>query len=556
MKVYVDGAEVRLAKRNYVGQGGEGAVYSKGTTAYKIYSDPRKMIPVGKIGELSAIQDNRIVRPLAVVKNRKGTPVGYTMQYCRTAYTLCQLFPRAFRDREGLDFQAVQHLVREMQEGIEGVHAARVLIVDLNEMNFLVTKDFGQLYFIDVDSYQTKSFPATALMESVRDRHMKGPRAFSRLTDWFAFAIVSFQLWCGIHPYKGKHKLKGLDARMRANVSVFSSEVKVPKVAYPVDVIPQQYRDWYRAVLADGKRAAPPTEIGAVVMLVPDVKAITGTDLLDITEVLRGAAPIRGYWSSGQHYAVMSDTVLLDGRRRPGPRDVAAVAYSAMRSKAVAVHRGVQLQNLTDQQPIPFQLEPDALMAYDGRVYLKVRDGVHELLLTEVGTQVVASTRLACSVLEKATQLYPGVVLQNLLGTAHVSVFPASGQTYQSQVKELQGYRVVDARYDRRVLMVVGEKSGQYDRLVFRFDEQHQSYDVRIVEDVTPTGLNFVVLDSGVAVCLNEDEKLEVFQRSLAANRIKIVGDPVLGNMTLVRHLGQLGFYRGNGLYRMSLKGS
>ena len=64
------------------------------------------------------------------------------------------------------------------------------------------------------------------------------------------------------------------------------------------------------------------------------------------------------------------------------------------------------------------------------------------------------------------------MVYQNLLGEAHVSMFPVSGTTMQSMVPELNGYQVIDARYDRGVLMVVGARDGRYDRMVFRFDER------------------------------------------------------------------------------------
>ena len=562
MQVYVDGGGVRLDKRHYIGQGGEGAVYARGSTAYKIYTDVKKMIPVGKISELATIQDQRIIRPLKVITNKRGKPIGYTMTYVKAAYTLCQLFPRVFRDREGLDIQAVVHLVREMQEGVNNIHTAGVLVVDLNEMNFLVSKNFDDLFFIDADSYQTKSFKATALMESIRDRHTG---VFSRLTDWFAFGIVSFQLFCGIHPYKGKHKsLKGLDARMRANVSVFDASVRVPKAAYPVDVIPTLYRDWYQAVFADGKRVAPPTQTGAVVVVVPDLRTIIGTQLLDIVEVAvygHDSFTVQNVWGFGQHVtAIAGSFVWLNGHLVPDTgMNVEAVVYSPRRNKAVSVGKtsvgDVLLYNLTDRVMIAFSLRPSDMMAYAGRLYLKVRDNIHELILTDTGAQVIATTRLAATVMENATQLFPGVVLQNMLGAVHASLFPKSGTTMQVALKELDAYRVVEAKYDRGVLMVVGEKQGQYDRLVFRFDTTHKQYDLRIVEDITPTGLNFVTLDSGVVVCMNEDEQLEMFRSEKDHAKLSYLKDPVLGgDMRLARVAGQLHFYRGNKLYSIRMK--
>ena len=173
-KYYVQGrGEIHLSKADFKAQGGEGAVYVKGSTAYKIYADPRRMVPKAKILELSVLTHSNIIRPMEVLLDQSSNPVGYSMRYVDKAFALCQIFPKAFRQRKNLTPEMVLRLVQKLQEGVRHVHAKGILIVDLNEMNFLVSEYFSELFFIDVDSYQTPSFPATVLMESVRDRHAK-----------------------------------------------------------------------------------------------------------------------------------------------------------------------------------------------------------------------------------------------------------------------------------------------------------------------------------------------------------------------------------------------
>ena len=46
---------VSLSNNDFLAKGGEGEVYVKGSTAYKIYTDKSKMIPAGKIQELSSL---------------------------------------------------------------------------------------------------------------------------------------------------------------------------------------------------------------------------------------------------------------------------------------------------------------------------------------------------------------------------------------------------------------------------------------------------------------------------------------------------------------------
>jgi hypothetical protein len=171
-------------------------------------------------------------------------------------------------------------LVKKFQDGIQCVHSKDILIVDVNEYNFIVNSSFDEIFFIDCDSYQTPSFPATAIMESIRDRHSK---TFSKETDWYSWGILVFQMQIGIHPYKAKHpKYKTLDEKMIHNISVFNKDVSVPAVCYPLTVIPENYRNWYKAIFEDGKRIAPPDTMIAVVPIQTYVKDIIHSNYFDI----------------------------------------------------------------------------------------------------------------------------------------------------------------------------------------------------------------------------------------------------------------------------------
>jgi hypothetical protein len=194
-------------------------------------------------------------------------------------------------------------------------------------------------------------------------------------------------------------------------------------------------------------------------------------------------------------------------------------------------------------------------MSYGGRIYVRSRDRILEIVLTDAGQTIVASTRVAADVLEHATRLYDGVVLQNLLGTAFASVFPRSGATYQVRMPEINGYKIVDARYDHRVLMILGaKKGGQYDRLTFRFNEDHSAYQALApVQDVTLAGLNFIVLDNGTCIHLTEDERLEV--SALGSTKVREIKSSILGNdMRLVHYGGRVAFVRGERVYRMAMR--
>lgn len=562
MKVQVKGgAAVTLTKSDFLAQGGEGAVYVKGQTAFKIYLDPKKMIPEGKIAELSAIADDNVIRPKDVVLDAKGEKVGYTMRFAPKTYALCQLFPRTFREREGVEPQHMVKLVQNMRERVAGVHRSGVLIVDLNEMNVLVSEDFSDTFWIDADSYQTRSYPATAIMPSVRDWTVQG-HDFTENSDWFSFACVAFQLFVGIHPYKGKHpSVKGLDARMQQGISVFNAEVGLPRVCYPFDVIPQAYYDWFKAVLEDGKRVAPPVDMqGATVVLAPSMRVVIGGAHLEFKEirVSPGSGPI--YQVRGNVIRRGNETFFgnfhnqeLDGVGRIEIGEDPRSSTPVVGYLKDGVLKLATVQGLTVQQSV--ELPADEVSSYDGRMYARVGERVMELKFSKVGNRVMVSSQVAANVMPLSTKLFSGCAIQSVGGTPFVSLFPKSGMHRQIKVPELVGYKVIEAKYDLGVMMVLAANTanGRYDRLVFRFADEE--YDLRIVEDVGAVGINFVTLDSGVCVCLTEAEELEVFSSRPGSKGMRVVQDDDLGaDLTLVKRHGKVACFKGDTFYSMQMK--
>lgn len=567
MKLTIQGqGDVNLTQRDFVAAGGHGTVYSQGDTAFKVYHDVSGMMPVGKIQELAALPVPPFSRPEHLLLDTKGKPAGYTTRFVRDAYILCQLFPRSFRDREGLTHDKAFKLVEFMREGFDVAHRVGILLIDPNEMNFLVDPKFTHITFVDTDSYQTKSYPATAIMESIRDRHMPHPRAFDEGTDWFSFAVTSFQLLVGIHPYKGKHPtFKGFNERMLANVSVFNKDVGVPAVAYPLDVIPKTWRGWYEAVLERGERSAPPGGHVTVAVIRPVVQAVLGSINLVLDELGQYDGTVTGVWACGHRLVVATDKGLwVDDRRVSNWLDTTTVAFSPKMSTPVAVRHPEDTPEMFDcatKTQVTFGLNAQRVVGYDGRVYLKVGDKIMEVVLTDIGPKVVASTRLAASVLPNASLLFPGGVVQNMLGNTFVSLFPQAGQTFQVRIPDLDAYRVIDARYDAGakggVLMVVGRTpKGIFDRLVFRFDGMFQTYDVRKVEDIgTPQGLNFVVTDAGMCICMDEDDKLELTSVNMGSSSVKTITDKMLGgDLRLFKRGGQVFMSRGDKVFSMRMR--
>lgn len=553
--------EIRLSQTDFKAQGGEGAIYVKGSTAYKIYADPGRAIPQAKILELAALSRPNIIRPRDVLLDGQSRPVGYSMRAVGPSYALCQLFPKAFRQRNNLSPETTLRLVRKLQEGVRHVHAKGILLVDLNEMNFLVAEDFGEVYFIDVDSYQTASFPATVLMESVRDRHAQ---SFTALSDWFSFAVVSFQMFVGIHPFKGSYppfqnssdKESTLDARMRANVSVLRSGVSVPASCLPFNVIPPAYLDWYRAVFEEGKRLAPPEGAQpALTMTAPPARSRVESGHFEVTEVQEYPGDI--IWHDGD-ITVTDGSVFFGGREYPKPRPDVKVATTPRLGHVVAAfmsEAGPRFRDLTAGREISLDIAGEELALHGGQFYVKQGENIFAVELLELHRSTLVGLKPVANVMMNSTRLFEGVAIQNLLGAYYAALLPSPGVCRQVRLRELDGYRVLEARLCRNVLVVVGVKGGRYDKLIFRFADDFGGYDLRLVPDVSSTNINLTVLDSGVVLQMTDDDSLEIFPRLKNSPGIKIIRDPFLRSDARLFHVGaQALVARGGKLYRIKMR--
>jgi hypothetical protein len=564
MKVTIKGkGKVTLTQQDFVAEGGQGKVFARGGTAFKVYHDPANMMPEGKILELSKLPVPLFSRPHDLLLDKRSKVIGYTTKFVQDAYVLCQLFPRSFRDREGLTHQHTLSLAEKMRDGIGVAHKAGIILVDPNEMNFLVGRKFKTLTFIDTDSYQTKSYPATAIMASIRDPHMTG-LAFNEGTDWYSFACVAFQLLTGIHPYKGKHPtIKGFQNRMKANVSVFNPAVSVPKSVYDFGVIPADWRAWFEAVLDRGERIAPPGGTLTVAFIKPVVSAISGSDNIILEEIGMYDGTVTGVWGNGQHLVVSTNKGLwVNGQKSSGHGDVVAVGFSPAMGVPVGVRHPddvPELFNTVTRQPVSFGLNAQRVAGTNGRVFIKNRDKVLDVVISDVGGGVVASTRKVVSVLPNASLLFPGGVAQNMLGSAFINLF-SGGASHQVRIPELDEYRILGGQYDEGVkggvLMIIGVKGGKTDRLAFRFDDTFSSYDMRTVADVQSGDLNFVVTDKGICILLDADHDcLELSSVRKGSTAVKTITDKAIGgDMRLFKRGAQVLVAQGNRVFTMTMK--
>lgn len=552
-EVFLNNKRILLEERDFVAEGGEGRIYGKGDCVFKLYADKTRTISRAKVDELSVLDHPAILRPLDMLFDKCGSPIGFTMQWQRNTVPICKLFTNDFRNRNNMGNAEVAELVENMFRIFELIHRKGCLVVDANEMNFLV--DGARLvspYFIDVDSYQTPRFPATAIMDSIRDY---SAAAFSEMSDWFAFAIVATQLFIGIHPYKGTHPAYGkgeLKRRMQDNVSVFNKDVRLPAAVRDFTVIPHAYRDWLERVLEKGERLAPPSNAGAINLVMPVVKVMAMARF--VIELVR-EFPSR-IITMDEDFVICGDTIYnMSGSalgkaasgteiiRTPGGRHI--MAWSRDGVLALASVSGGSLA--IDVAARALMVCGDMLVAIGG-------EHAVVLGLEEFGDRVIPCIKGQWDVLPNATLVLDGLLYQDVLGTSWLNIFytTLSGKAacLFRHFKELDDYRVLEARYRNRVAMVLGERSGQYDLITYKFTADFTEASCTVESDVPYHVPNFVVLDNGTAIQITGDDELLLFSNDPRRREVKAVRESGISmEMRLCLANGRVCFAVGSKVY-------
>ena len=538
MKVRVEGGRtLTLRTREFVAEGGEGKVWARKGVAYKVYADPARVLPESKIAALRTINSADVVTPdRRLLDPETGAPIGYTMRHVAGAWALGQLFARSFCDRHGFGPTDAQAVVGSMREAIAAVHQAGVLVVDLSDVNVLVDPGDRRPSFIDTDSWQTPGHPATAVTPAICDP-LAARRGFSEDSDWFSFAVLSFQLLVGIHPFRGKHpRVKGLADRMEAGLSVLDPDVSLPSACRPLSVIPPAYRAWFAALFVDGRREPPPSSVHATTgFVLPPIRPMASpasSSLIieprgDAAGVIRQVIPGDGnvdLWlltAAGVQRGV--DGPLVHGPVDPRTRAALGRDPSSGAWLLATVDPDGHVSLASDRalRPDRLELSVQQLCATpDGRIVALAGGSLVELTAFPAGPHALRIVpRTIAAVLPHATVLASGVAIQNVLGRARVSLLSAPGVAPQLAVPALDGLPILDARYERGVLVVVARTSdGGLSRVILRCDAQGRRAETRV--ETLPTdreaesnGVDLVVTDAGIAVHRPEPGTLQVFER-------------------------------------------
>lgn len=526
-----------LKPTDHVASGGEGAVYRKGGRVFKLYLSPERAIASGmeeKIKLLSAIRHPNIVAPQSAIFDPAGSFIGYMMPFC-DGMPLTKTFTNTWRDQNGFGVSESASLAENMRLAVGEVHRMKALMVDANEMNYLV--EGVQPRLIDVDSWQIGRFKATAMMPSIRDYSQS---QFSTLTDWFAWAVVTFQVFVGLHPYKGSHpdfKRGDLEARMRANASVFDGKVSLNSAVRPLSVIPAHLRDWYEGVFQHGARGEPPSVLASPVAQAPKRVRVRQAATATVRHEMVMTLPfeVRHVSRNAVAYGKRNGEWMAYDLRQRHLLDLTDPEIKRQfLNQAVLVRNGERFALLSilgneiagrhvlgEGDPVPAQMtfrpmqfEAGRLAGFDNTPYAITESGERgmvELTLATVGLQTAILAGKSWPLSVNASRFYNGIVLSDMLGTPFATI-PVSGAVHTLNAACLRGVAVIDAlaRGPECVIVVGTDKTtGQTTRYVLKSDGMRLS--IVSQEDAETGDINLVVTPKKIAVGIFADDTIQVF---------------------------------------------
>jgi len=549
--------KVTLTDADYLSSGGEAEVFVKGGLAYKLYHDPSKMISKTKMKELSILSSKKnIITPKQVIYDVRDNPIGFTMDFIKNTEPLIKLFSNGFKKKNGLGDMAINEVVEKVQSTLEFIHKNKILVVDLNELNLLVSENFNDVNFIDVDSYQTQSAKATAIMASVRDPLVKNNN-WDTGSDWFSFAVLAFQMWIGSHPYKGNHpkyKRKEWTKRMLDGVSVFDPDSSLPKMCNDFSVIPPSHYQWMEAVFQKRCRSAPPQIGEASVVILTKKNVVIVNKSFDLSLLCTAPADLLDcYDVMGVKYFVARDGIYKDNALLPidisntkkvlfSPGTGFAPVVAKLKNDLLAFYNlsgkefaRISATDMTTRNNIIYSVNGDQL--YENT--FKVRNGrdIHEF-------------RAVCNIMPNSSRVFDGVILQTMLKKQFAVIPYEKGKCSIINLKELSGSMVIDAKCERNILVILAAKDGLYHRYIFTFDEKYKTYTYSLEEDVVMTDVNFTVLPNGLAVMATESNVV-MFKGDMEK---QIPNAPFTADNKLFNLSGKVHYIDGKNIYQASVK--
>lgn len=548
MEVKVNNRTVRLEDSDFLAAGGQAKVYAKGDTVYKIYHDPKLLVAQKKIQELAANASNSAVAlPKDQITDAVGCRIGLTFDFLKNTEPIFNMGSNGYWQDKNLTVEKATALIEAAKKSVQAVHDKNCLIVDLNPFNLLVDqKTLLKHWLIDTESWQTKSFPATAIMPGVRDFSSK---TFSRLTDWYSFAIITCEFFIGVHPFKGgahpRFGPKDMELRMQNNASVFDKNVRLNARIRALDVIPENYRKWYFQLFQEGKRIPPP-EAGVLQGVRVAQKVLQQAVAFEVELLQEYQANVtRHRFIDGKRVVWAGRKIWIDKVEYPSADEV---IFCENEPVFLKLSESGQVEIKSKFQVVGAEIFAEKLCVNDNTLFVKSGSAITQVEFTKLGAVLSVSLGQSWNVLPLATKVFDGVCYQDALGEPYLIV---PGVAF-IRTAELKGFRIINARKQHNTILLLGHKNGQNTVFTLVLDKTFSSYTCH-TELTDEKDLNVTVLKKQIAVSIPDDGKLKL--QSLQDGKEKLLTDKAIdSDFTLSSEDNAVVFFINQRLFKLTMK--
>lgn len=234
------GIKLALNDNAEIYRGGEGRILllpDLPDRVAKIYLDEQHTLTQAQLQALSVLDEHVFVKPIELIyKNAGGRALGFTMPLLPASFVPLQaLFSEPYCRKQGICNTRKMNIATKVREAVLLAHQHNIVIGDLSALN-IVVNNADEVKFIDVDSYGTSAQAHSGvLLDEIRDYYYNG--MVSKESDYFALAILLFQLFTHAHPFKGIHpRFSALKDRMIQQLPLFAPDKQliVPKCYRPI----------------------------------------------------------------------------------------------------------------------------------------------------------------------------------------------------------------------------------------------------------------------------------------------------------------------------------
>ena len=361
-------------------------------------------------------------------------------------------------------------------------------------------------------------------MPSIRDWRTKG---FTELSDWFSWGVVTFQIFTGIHPYRGTldpYKPSEFEERMKHNASVFLPNVRLNSAVRDFKCVPGPLLNWYEAVFQNGERTIPPSPydkgVAAVAPAARTMRATTTqSGVLEFEKLFgRPEDPAIRVFHCGAVLANSGSVYDLATKKKIG-------ALQTRTGEVVKVKDGWLVADWQGKrplftfinertlvaEPLAFGLSGREFVRYENRLFLVTDSELVELRLLQVGKPLLSIGTRTPILTPLSTKWFEGIGVQEAFGAKFLVAPFGESACMNVRVRELDGLKVVEAKAGNRfVSAIAADKSGAYRKFEFTFAANYASY-VAWQGGTDNPDLNVAILLSGVCATIVNDGELVIF---------------------------------------------